>query len=122
MHLRLVIQPTVATILAIRAGLRDARQGRPAFFWTLLKSSSERKTLIRSGWKDISKVFILAMLLDAIYQLIALHAFYPVQTLIVAIVVAVIPYTVLRGPVTRLTRCFYRKEKSGPADDKQDNI
>jgi hypothetical protein len=118
MHLRLLIQPLVATILAVRAGLRDARQGQPAFFWAVLTNLEERKTLIQSACKDIGKVFILAMALDTIYQLIALHAFHLVQTLIVAIVVAVIPYTVLRGPVTRLTRGFYRKDKSGPADDK----
>lgn len=28
LHLRLVIQPIMATILAIRAGLRDAREGQ----------------------------------------------------------------------------------------------
>lgn len=36
MNLRLIIQPTVATILAIRAGFRDARQDRPPFFWAVL--------------------------------------------------------------------------------------
>ncbi len=32
MTFRLILQPTVATILAVRAGFRDARAGRAAFF------------------------------------------------------------------------------------------
>jgi hypothetical protein len=30
--LRLILQPAVAAIFAMRAGLRDAREGRPPFF------------------------------------------------------------------------------------------
>ena len=33
LHFRLVMMPTVVTILAVRAGLRDAREGQPAFLW-----------------------------------------------------------------------------------------
>lgn len=104
LHARLLIQPIVATILAIRAGMRDAREGKPAFFWTILTSPEEREILRRSGWKDIGKLFIVAIVLDTIYQVIALHWFYPMQTFIVAVVVAVIPYTLLRGLATRVAR------------------
>jgi hypothetical protein len=31
MSLRLLLQPTIATILAIRSGLADARAGKPPF-------------------------------------------------------------------------------------------
>ena len=34
LHVRLLLQPLVASILAIRSGLKDAREGRPVFFWT----------------------------------------------------------------------------------------
>lgn len=106
MHVRLVIQPIVATILAIRAGLRDARERKPAFFWTILTSSQEREILLRSGWKDIGKLFVVAMVLDGLYQLVVFRGFYIVQALIVAVVIAVIPYALLRGVVTRLARAF----------------
>ena len=33
---RLILQPGVAVILAIRAGLRDARAGRRSYFWAVL--------------------------------------------------------------------------------------
>jgi hypothetical protein len=73
MKLRLIIQPTVATILAIRAGLRDAYQNRPAFLWAVLRNPAHRHELLQQGWKDVGKVFLLATILDVVYQLIVLR-------------------------------------------------
>ncbi len=108
MHLRLILQPLVAIVLAIRAGLRDARDGRPAFFWTVLTDKAERRILIHSGWKDVGKVFVIALVLDAVYQILVLHSFFPLQWLIVGFTVAVVPYVLLRGPVTRIARAVKR--------------
>ncbi len=33
---RFVVQPLVAAVLALRAGIRDAREGRAPFLWALL--------------------------------------------------------------------------------------
>jgi hypothetical protein len=104
---RLVIQPLVATVLAVLAGLRDAREGNPAFFWTVLTSSEERQQLLHSGWKDVGKVFIVALVLDGIYQLIELPKISLVQALIVAVTLAILPYVLVRGPVNRLRRSLY---------------
>jgi hypothetical protein len=104
LHFRLVIQPIVASVIAIRAGLKDAREGKPAFFWTLLTNSAERQILLRSGWKDIGKIFVVAFVLDTGYQVFVLRTFYLVQAFIVAVVLAIVPYVLFRGPVTRLAR------------------
>jgi hypothetical protein len=104
MHLRLILQPTMATLLAVRAGVRDARNGRSPFFWTFLTVPGERKQLAKTVWKDVGKIFVIALLLDAIYQVIALHQFRILQTLIVALVLAILPYVLIRGPVTRIAR------------------
>jgi len=32
---RLILQPSIAAILAIRDGLKDAKAGRPLYFWSL---------------------------------------------------------------------------------------
>jgi len=109
LHFRLVMQPVMASILAIRAGLKDAREGQPAFFWAILTDPAERRRLLHSGWKDIGKVFVLALVLDTVYQLIVLRAFHVVQMLIVAVVLAIVPYLLFRGPTTRLTRGLYKK-------------
>ena len=106
LHFRLLIQPTVAAFLAVRAGMRDARTGQPAFLWEVITNKDARGQLLRSGWKDVGKVFLIALVLDTVYQLIALRAVRPLQTLIVAVALAIVPYVLIRGPVTRLTRGF----------------
>jgi hypothetical protein len=47
---------------------------------------------------------ILAVILDAIYQFEELDKFYPGEALIVALVLAFIPYLLIRGPAARLAR------------------
>lgn len=104
MNFRLIVQPLVATILAIRAGVADARQGRPAFLWTAITNPAYRRELMRQGWKDVGKVFVLAAALDAVYQLIVQRGVYLGQLLIVATVLAIVPYVLVRGPVTRISK------------------
>lgn len=112
LHVRLVLMPTVVTVLAIRAGLRDAREGEPAFLWAILTNSSERAHLVRSAVKDIGRVFLFAVVLDTIYQLIVLRWLYPVQLVIVAVACAIVPYALVRGPVTRLARALSRQRST----------
>ena len=61
MSFRFLVQPAVAIIFAVRAGLRDARAGRPPFLWKLLTKSDHRRELLRQGWKDVGTVFIVAL-------------------------------------------------------------
>ena len=104
LHLRFFLQPGMAILFAIRDGLRDAREGRPAYFWSLFTEPALRHDLLRDGWKSISKIFIIALVLDVIYQIIVLHWFYPFETLLVAVLLALIPYVLVRGPVNRIKR------------------
>src|SRR5262245_54472805 len=102
MKFRLVLQPAMAAFFAIRSGLSDARAGRPPYFWALLTGEAPRKTLIEDGLKSVGKVFILAIVLDVVYQLYVLRFVYPIQAVAVAIILAIVPYLFLRGLVTRL--------------------
>jgi hypothetical protein len=63
MSFRFLMQPAVAIFFAIRAGLNDARHGEPPFLGYLLRR--ERWSEI---WKHVGKVFIVALILDSIYQ------------------------------------------------------
>jgi hypothetical protein len=110
-NFRLIIQPLVASFLAVRAGFKDAREGQPPFLWTIISDPSRRSELLRHGWKDVGKVFLLAMLLDAIYQLIFQRGVYVLELLVVATTLAVVPYLLIRGPVTRLMRRAGRSDK-----------
>jgi hypothetical protein len=46
----------------------------------------------------------MAVLIDAVYQYIQLSWFYPGEALIVAFVLAFLPYLLIRGPINRLAR------------------
>lgn len=111
MKFRILLQPAMASFLAIRAGLADARAGKPPYFWGLFRARGHRAAMIKDGWKSIGKVFILAVLLDVVYQIIVLRFVYPGETIIVAFLLAIVPYLLIRGPVTRLAR---KKKEPAP--------
>src|SRR5262245_47053424 len=103
---RLAVQPLVATLFAVRSGLRDAREGQPLYFWAAALDSTHRRFLIRQGWRDVGKLFVVAMILDVIYQLIVFRWVYPGELLLVAFVLAIVPYLVVRGMANRIARPF----------------
>ena len=101
---RFLIQPAVATALAVRDGLGDARSGRPPYFWTILTRSDERRRLLREGWKAVAKVFVVAVALDVVYQIVVLDHVFPGEAMLVALVLAFLPYLLVRGPAARIAR------------------
>jgi len=109
MNFRLIVQPLVAMILGARAGLKDARQGRPAFLWSAATNSAYRPEMLRQGWKDLGRVFVLAVIIDSIYQLVVQRGVYVLELLIVAITLAIIPDILIRGPVNRIRKMLARE-------------
>jgi hypothetical protein len=66
-HARLFVQPIVAVVLAIRAGLRDAHSANPAFLWGIVTgSTADRRQLIRSAWQDLGKMFVVGVAIDLV--------------------------------------------------------
>src|ERR1700751_357721 len=105
MKFRLVLQPCMALFFAVREGLKDAREGKPPYFWGCLTDPGEREAMLQEGWKSIGRGFILAVGLDLAYQLIV-HRWrvYPGEAILVAIILDLIPYLLIRGPVNRIVR------------------
>ena len=99
---RFILQPVMAMVFAIRDGRKDAREGRSPYFWAILAAPGRREELLRECWDAMKKVFIVALLMDVIYQLIVFRWIYPGEALILAPILAFIPYILLRGPVSRL--------------------
>jgi ABC-type glycerol-3-phosphate transport system permease component len=62
----------------------------------------KRRDLIHSAWKSIGTVFVMAISIDAAYQFIELHWFYPGEALITAVILACVPYVLICGPVSRI--------------------
>jgi hypothetical protein len=106
---RLILQPIMAAILAIRDALKDVRTGRPLYAWTIVMDPAQRASYLREGLKRVSRVIIFALVMDAIYQFIVLHRFYPGEALVTAFVVAVLPYVLIRDLAARLARRLKRR-------------
>lgn len=104
MKFRLVLQPLMACLLGIRAGVRDAREGKLPFLWVLMFHPECRRDTLRQAWKDTSKILALAVILDVVYQIGVLRMVYPGEAIIVAVILAVIPYSLLRPVINRLVR------------------
>jgi hypothetical protein len=113
LHFRIVMQPTMAILLAIRDGWKDARAGNPAYFWAIFTKADERKRLLKEGFSSLTKVLGLALVLDGIYQLIELHWFYFGEAIIVALLLAFVPYLLIRGPANRLSRWWFSRHRNG---------
>lgn len=102
MKLRLFLQPLMAILFAFKDGMKDAREGKPPYFWTIFTDAEQRRDMLHSGWKSVGKIFIIALALDAVYQFIELSWFYPGEAIVVAFILAIVPYVLLRGPINRL--------------------
>lgn len=114
LNFRLVVMPTVVTIIAILADRRDAREGRPALLWAFFVDPAERRRLSHSAIKDVGRVFIVAIVLDTVYQVLVLRWVYPGEALVVAVACAVVPYVLVRGPIIRLVRTLFGKHEEPP--------
>ena len=110
MKFRLILQPAMAAFFAIRSGLKDAKDKKPPYFWALFTDPAHRQDMLRNGWKSVGRVIILGLIMDAIYQFIVFRWFYPVEALLVAAILALVPYLLIRGPVSRIAR---RQQESG---------
>jgi hypothetical protein len=101
---RFILQPMVATILAVRAGMRGPRDGRPTYSWSF---AGHRMEYSLDDWKNLAKVFAWAVTIDFVCEIIEFHSIYPIQSLSVATMLAVVPYLFLRGPMSRIMRQHY---------------
>jgi hypothetical protein len=114
LSLRFYIQPTMASLLALRAGIQDAKQGRQGYLWAILTRPERRLQLLHEGWRGAMTPFLLAIALDCIYQIMTVQFVYPLELLFTATLLALVPYALLRGPFNRLARLFLPVARSPP--------
>jgi len=110
--LRFVLQPLMAALLAVRDGIGDARTGRSPYFWMVLHDKGRRRERFAEALKATARIGALAILIDAAYQLRVLGTFFPDEALIVALLLALVPYLLLRGPVDRIARRWRARRTS----------
>jgi hypothetical protein len=115
MTFRFILQPAMAIIAAARDGVSDARLGRTPYVWAILRG--ERSAGGRAGrlWQGIistARILILGVVMDIIYQWKVLDTFFPGQAAVIGILLAFVPYLLLRGPFERLARHWVARPAS----------
>jgi hypothetical protein len=113
MHLRFIVQPAMATLLAIRAGVQDARAGALPFL-AALRHREERREQLHRAWKQVRAVFFVAVALDAVYQVRVHRAIYTLELLLTAVALALVPYCLVRDPAARIARAYRAAMGRGP--------
>jgi hypothetical protein len=109
-RLRFVLQPSVAIFLGWRAGLGDARAGRPAYLFALLSGGANRRELLRSGLAAIRDLVAIAIVLDAISQLLIYKQVHPGAALVIGPVLISLPYAAARALANRVVRLTKRDQ------------
>ena len=115
MMFRFVLQPAMAAIAALRDGIKDARLGRRPYLWAILtgvRGPEGRSGRLWEGILSTARILILGVIMDVIYQLLVLKTFYPAESAIIAVLLAFVPYVLLRGPFERVARHWFARPAS----------
>jgi hypothetical protein len=104
MTFRFILQPIMATIAAALDGIKDARTGRTAYFWTIVTDPAKRGDRLHEGLIATARVILLGLCMDLIYQYLVFDTFHPAEAVIITALLAFMPYLLLRGPVARVAR------------------
>jgi predicted membrane protein len=112
MTFRFILQPVMVTIAAALDGIKDARTGRTPYAWAMLTDPSRFASRLREGVIATARVILLGLGMDLIYQIMVFGTFHPGEAVVIAILLAFVPYLLLRGPAQRIARWW----GVGPAD------
>jgi hypothetical protein len=110
MVFRFFLQPTMAAIAAWRDGVDDARTGRSPFFMGALADPAQRTVRLNEALVATARIILLGLVMDGIYQAIEFKAFHPAEAVIIALVLAFLPYLLLRGLIARAARRWFNRE------------
>jgi hypothetical protein len=112
LHFRFVFQPAMALFLGIRDGIQDSRKSRPAHLLTICTDFEHGRQYLWAGLRSVGKVMLIAAVLDVVYQFIAFRAFHLWGVIYAALILALIPYLIIRGPVNRIARWYASRHAS----------
>ena len=112
MSFRFLLQPTMAFIAALHDGIRDARSDHSPYFHKLLTDRQHFGGNMNEALVATSRIVLLALGMDAVYQAIVLKTFYPGEMAMVTILLALLPYVLLRGPIARIARHWLARKSA----------
>lgn len=104
MRFRFILQPVMAAIAAIRDGRADAVAGHSPFLSTILHKTKDRPVRLPQALNATARIILLGVVMDVIYQVLVLKTFYPAEAAVTALMLAFLPYGIIRGVVLRVAR------------------
>lgn len=110
-RLRFILQPTVAAVIGMRDGIRDAREGHPPFLMALTSGSASKSALLRRAFESVRDLISIAILLDVISQFLIFRRIQPGAALLVGPVLIAVPYAVSRALTNRVSRTRSRRAR-----------
>ncbi len=112
MTFRFVLQPAMAAVASLRDGVADARLGRAPYLAAIVRGVEGRGSRLWEGIVSTARILILGVVMDVVYQLVFLQEFYPAESAIIAVLLAFVPYALLRGPMSRMARHWVARASS----------
>jgi hypothetical protein len=107
------LEVTLATaLLALYAGIQDAKEGKQGYLWAILSNPERRLELLHEGWRGARTPFLAAIVLDCMYQIITVRFVYPLELLFTATLLTIVPYLLLRGPFNLIARLFLSRGRA----------
>jgi hypothetical protein len=103
-RLRFIVQPTVAILLGIRSGMKDAQGNVPPFLQAFIFHRKHRREMLRSAIVSIRNLVAIAILLDIISQFLIFREVRPGAALLVGPVLITTPYILAREFTHRVAR------------------
>src|SRR5262245_19948419 len=78
---RLILQPVMASILGVRLGVADAKEGKPPFLLRLLRHWQGRWTLFKQSLWDAAIPLAIALAVDGVLQYLTLGRVRPLAAI-----------------------------------------
>jgi len=103
-RLRFILQPTIAILLGVRGGLRDARAGHPPYLFGLIFAGGRRRELLRSGLAAIRNLLAAGIILDLVFQLVLYRSVHPGAAVVIGPILICAPYALSRALSNRVAR------------------
>jgi hypothetical protein len=110
MTFRFILQPAMAAIAAFRDGVDDARIGRAPYILSMLTGVEPRGARLWESVVATARILVLGVVMDSIYQGLVLRTFYPAQAAVIAVLLALVPYLLSRGPFERVARHWVARQ------------
>jgi hypothetical protein len=110
--LRFILQPTIAALVGVLHGVRDARLGHRPYLAVVIASPGERAAKLREGLRAILLPLIVALAASVVFQYIVVSRVRLVYVVLYAAIFVAVPYFALRT-LTDLLMSARRRGRPG---------